>query len=231
MPEDPLLEVSLHVCSGLESIIIIIILALYLYIDQDYYSIGNITVTNGGDGTPSTSAGIYILTQEIPYKGTLKSIEACGFVVDTITEKSGDSSEITMFFFITAYRQVGKSYSQVFPYYRFSYKIGSNQRFGCGDSDMPGLNKNKLPSNLIVSTGDKIGVLIQDGKCISKGSVSCPAHINLYFDPTTNTSQVEYYDQYMDNIGKPLERLRIQDGNPENNISINIQVTIGMLTQ
>ena len=79
-----------------------------------------------------------------------------------------------MFFLVTAYRQMGDSYRRLYASYVFAYNIDSTDIFGCAE-------ENVTDEEWILSSGDRIGVYVQQSDCVQ--SVSPTNYANM-IDPS-----------------------------------------------
>ena len=172
------------------------------------------------DGMPSTDTGLYLLSQEVPYDGRVKALRACGFLIDQNVNPQ-DTDQITLFFFVTAYRRVGDSYVRLYASHAFAYNINSTDIFGCAE-------ENVTDEEWILSSGDRIGVFVQKSDCVqfSATTYACPAHVSM-IDPVKNCSQAHYFPNTAIALGNDTpENLAVFDGDPVDTF-INLDAIIG----
>ena len=179
-------------------------------------------MANEDDGTPSLDTGLYLLSQAVPYNGTLRELDTCGYVVATKTEGENVTT-ITQFFFVTAYRQVGDNYRRLYDPLPFAFSIGGNETFGCRRQRIDTENA----ADFHLQEGDRIGIFIQDSPCVTfQGTFACPAHVNLV-DLEKSCSKVIYYPETASLTGINLpESQSVNSGNPEG-VFMNLDVIIG----
>ena len=175
-------------------------------------------MTTEDDGTPSMDTGLYLLSQSVPYNGTLRELDTCAFVI--AANYRDRIANATLFFFVTAYRQVGDNYQRLYEPVPFAFGISGNDTFECSRHTLG-------TGDFQLLRGDRIGVFIQDSPCVTfSGTFACPAHVNLV-DPQENCSQVIYFPNTatLQGINLPPSH-SLTDGNLEN-FFINMDAIIG----
>ena len=186
------------------------------------YVIGNLEVESQDSGTPSSDTGLYLLSQEVAFDGRVKTLRACGFLIDQNANPQG-TDQITLFFFTCAYRRVGDSYIRLYASRPFALNINSTDIFGCDE-------ENVADEEWVLSSGDRIGVFVQQADCVqfSTTTYACPAHVNM-IDPVKNCSQAHYFPNTAMALGNDIpEKISVFDGDPVD-IFINLDMIIGKL--
>ena len=201
------------------------LLVLYCYNPQSCftdYTFGNLKVTSEDDGSPSLDTGLYLLSQDVPYDGRLRALNSCGFVVDS-SAREHNESDITMFFFVVAYRQSDNDFKQLFVPFPVAFGIG-NETFGCDEHVL----ENSDDFHLL--RGDRIGVFIQRSSCLLfQNRFACPAHVNINDPYAENCSQVFYFPDTATLPGTDFPSpSSLNNGNP-GNVFINMDVMIGKI--
>ena len=193
------------------------------------YSFGNLYVERVDATTEaSEDTGLYLLSQPVPFNGTVARVRACGLLLAKDTKSILEQvNYITMFAFVAIYRQVGSTENYIRRYipYLLHYIVSRSERFGCGVNDLTALGWN-------VSRGDRVGVLVPHTTCFhfsdnsSTVMAACPAHVNL-IDPVKNCSQAYFFrGSSLPTSSEVPEKLTLRDGYPQN-VFINLEITIG----
>ena len=193
------------------------------------HSFGNLNLQEGSNNNiaPSEDSGLYLLSQHVPVDGKISRVKTCGFLLARDRNKLvHEITGLSMFTFISVYKQVGESYVRLYSPYLLNYNVNKTEQFGCGVCDLTSLG-------WIVSRGDRLGILIPNIGCFqlskspSQVITTCPAHINL-IDPVKNCSQAYYFrgSASMLTGGEIPEMLSLQDGHPED-VFMNLEITIG----
>lgn len=178
-------------------------------------------MTIQGDSTHSSATGLYLLAQEVQHDGNLTSLEACGYFNNT---KSSFQTRNSTSFYIIVYRSMDGKYVRIYKPYVFVHDINGNETFGCYEH-------NVTKQELILLTGDRIGVFVPETECFNfdlKNSCTYGFHVNI-IDPIVNSSQVYYVvnssDFTMKEFPQVLNLKDIQSANIFINMELCFSVT------
>ena len=186
-------------------------------------SIGNLEVDSPEDGTPSLDTGLYLMSQEAPFDGNIKSLNACAFLVEPNPNPQG-TNEIILFFFAAGYRLMGNAFRRITEPLFFSISIAVGEIFGCNTINLAS------GQQYMMLKGDRPGVFVLQQECnqfsLQPPVYFCSAHVNLV-DPIMNCSQSLYFNNTsLEQNGALPAELAAIDGHPVN-VLLNLDITIG----
>jgi hypothetical protein len=163
------------------------------------------------------------MSQEAPFNGYIKSVNACAFLVEPNPNPRG-SDEIFLVFSVAGYRLMGNTFRAVTGTQQFTISIIVGEIFGCNtityvDGQQPMMLK-----------GDRPGVLVLQQECIQSSLrpplYFCSAHVNLV-DPIKNCSQSLFFNNTgLEEDGRMPAELVAINGRPVD-VFINLDITIG----
>ena len=163
------------------------------------------------------------MSQEAPFDGYIKSVNACAFLVDS-NPNPQVTDEITLLFFAAGYRLMGNIFRRITDTLEFTISIPEEETLGC---NIINLADRQQPMML---KGDRPGVFILQEECLQFSLLPptyiCSAHVNLV-DPIMNCSQSLYFNNTSlegRNI-MPAELTAI-NGHPVD-VFINLDIVIG----
>ena len=175
-------------------------------------------------GVPSLDTGLYLLSQEAPFDGNIKALNACAFLTEPDPNPQG-TGVITLVYYAAGYWLVGSTFERIINTLSLFFNINVGETFGCNVVNIPNEQQPK------VLKGDRPGVLIQQQECIQRSilppSYVCSAHVNI-IDPVKNCSQSLYFNNTRlvgSGLDMPAE-LNAINGRPVD-VFINLHVIIG----
>ena len=172
---------------------------------------------------PSLDAGLYLMSQKVPFDGYIKSVNACAFLVDSNPNFQG-TDEIILLFFVAGYRLMGNIFRRITGTLNFSIRISVGEIFGCRIINLP----DRLQPMIL--NGDRSGVFVLQKECLQISfqppEYVCSAHVNLV-DPIMNCSQSLYFNNTSleDGDNMPAELTAI-NGHPVD-VFINLDIVLG----
>ena len=171
---------------------------------------------------PSLDTGLYLMSQEAPFDGYVKSVNACAFLIEPNPNPQG-TNEIILLFSAAGYRLMGNAFKKITATLDFSIIITAGEVFGC---NVINLASGQQPMML---KGDRPGVFVLRQECIQFSFLPptylCSAYVNL-IDPIMNCSQSLYFNNTsLEDEGMPTELTAI-NGHPVN-VFINLDIIIG----
>lgn len=137
----------------------------------------------------SNRTGLYFLSYEVPFDGTLYEIEACGFTGDSF-DPVNDTLLVTVLFYREIQNKIyGLRYHLNLP---LNFYGTNNGRYGCKTNNLQTEYNLQLP----VNKGDKVAIFVPHSQCSDLGffcfaqpSLVCTnCSLALYF-PTTSSDQ------------------------------------------
>ena len=171
---------------------------------------------------PSLDTGLYLMSQEAPFDGHVKSVNACAFLVESNPNPQG-TDEIVLFFSVAGYRLMGNIFRRITDTQFFSIGITVGEIFGCNTINFPDQQQMMLK-------GERPGVFVLQQECnqfsLQPPFYTCSAHVNLV-DPIMNCSQSLYFNNTSldDGNNMPAELTAI-NGHPVD-VFINLDIVIG----
>ena len=192
-------------------------------LDIDLITIGNLEVHSPEDGMPSLDTGLYLMSQEAPFDGYIKSVNACAFLVESNPKPQG-TDEIMLFFFVASYRLMKNTFRRITDTLVFTTSITVGEIFGCNIINFANQQQPMLLK------GDRPGVLVSQEECLQFSFQPpiylCSAHVNLD-DPIMNCSQSLYFNNTSleDGSNMPAELTTI-NGHPVD-VFINLDFVLG----
>ena len=177
---------------------------------------------------PSLDTGLYLLSQESPFDGHIKALNACAFLTEPNLNTQGIDT-ISLYFFVATYRLIGNIFKRVTGTLLFFINIERTRTFGCNVRSLT--NEEQLLTKVL--KGDRTGVFVQQVDCgpfpvLGQPAYFCPAHVNI-IDPLENCSQSLYFNNTRlegDNMDQVPAELDAVDGNPVN-VFINLNTVVG----
>lgn len=198
---------------------IIVSLLLYYHVE---ILVGDLQFESPDSAVPSPDIGLYIASQPFAFNGRLKSLRACGFLLDPNPNPQG-TDKITLSASIAIFRRNGNNLKRMNPPDEILFQIDRNDTFGCVIKNYADIVRPH------VSKGDYAGLFARFGGCVQvfldpEPLYVCPAQLNM-IDPVNNCSQVLHFNSTRFNINMPME-VNIVDGYPAN-VIINVEGVIG----
>ena len=123
------------------------------------HTIGNLEVESPEDDVPSVNTGLYLMSQDVPFDGYIKALNACAFLMEPDPNPQG-TGVIMLVFYAAGYRLVGSTFERSSDTLSFFFNINVGETFGCNMVNIPNEQQPK------VLKGDRSGVLIQQQECI-----------------------------------------------------------------
>ena len=162
------------------------------------------------------------MSQEAPFDGYIKSVNACAFLVESNPNPQG-TNEIILFFFVAGYRLMENTFRRITNTLVFTTTIPVGEIFGCNIINLPSQQQMMLK-------GDRPGVFVSQEECLQFSfqppMYFCSAHVNLV-DPIMNCSQSLYFNNTSleDGNNMPAELTAI-NGHPVD-MFINLDIVVG----
>ena len=201
-----------------------ITIILYGYVTPTDYILGNLEVDKPGNGIPSLDTGLYIMSQEAPFDGFIKAVNACAFLTDP--NLNPQNSEITLGFLVAGYQLIRNNFQRVTNTLPFSISVPVGEVFGCNTISLTSAQQMENQMH----KGNRPGILVSQEECqqtsLRPPEFICSAHVNLV-DPIKNCSQSLYFNNTgpEDGLNAPAE-LIATDGQPVD-VFINLDFVIG----
>ena len=141
---------------------------------------------------PSLDTGLYLLSQESPFDGHIKALNACAFLTEPNLNTQGIDT-INLYFFVAGYRLIGNTFKRITDTFPFFINIERTRTFGCNVRSLN--NEEQLFTRVL--KGDRLGVFVDQRDCeplsvLGQQAYFCPAHVNI-IDPLENCSQSLYF--------------------------------------
>ena len=196
----------------------------YGYATPIDYVLGNLEVDKPGNGIPSLDTGLYIMSQEVPFDGFIKAVNACAFLTDP--NLNPQNSEITLGFLVAGYQLIRNNFQRVTDTLFFSISVPVGEVLGCNTISLISAQQTKNQ----LYKGNRPGILFLQEECqqtsLQPPQFFCPAHVNLV-DPNKNCSQSLYFNNTgpEDGFDAPAE-LIATNGHPVD-VFINVDFVIG----
>ena len=164
------------------------------------------------------------MSQEVPFDGYIKAVNACAFLTDP-NPNPGGAGQTTLIFFGASYRLMGSNFKRITATGQFFATIKVGETFGCNMLNIP----IEYPQK--VQKGDRPGVLVIARNCFQNfldlsQIYACSGHVNI-IDPVKNCSQSLYFNitRLEEGINMPSE-LNAIEGLPTD-VFINMDIIIG----
>ena len=163
------------------------------------------------------------MSQEAPFDGSIKSVNACAFLVDSNSNPQGTDDHITLIFFVAGYRLMGNIFRRITDTLSFTINIPVGEIFSC---NLINVSDQQQPMML---KGVRPGVFVLQDECrqvfVQPPIYFCSARVNLV-DPIMNCSQSLYFNNTSLEDGDMPAELTAINGHPVD-VFINLDIVLG----